>query len=262
MVHTVDCQQVRAALSARLDGEDSPIPDELLDAHLEACEDCQRWYATVTALGRQLTMGSVGSVPSTVAPAPRDSSALVDSIMGAAAEQPSITVGMRRRSLPLAVGRGALGLLAVAYVVWGVALLFMNAADVDAFVGDATTVRLALAGGLAWAAWRPKVASAVLPIYLGLFAFGAGFTARDIVMGLVGAQLEQTSPAGHPVWTLLLYGLAVAALVTVWLGRIHMVAPLKQSVRALLAQPINTSPGDVRRNSTYRPGDANRPYLG
>lgn len=247
---------MRSALSARLDGEDSLISDAMLDAHLEACEDCQRWYTTVTALGRQLTMTSISAAPIAE---PRDSAALVDSIMGVAADQPKITVGMRRRSLPLAVGRVALAFLAVVYVAWGVSLLFLYAGDGNAFVGDATTVRLALAGGLAWAAWRPKVAYAVLPIYLGLFAFATGFTARDIVMGLVGAQLERTSSANHPVWTLLLYGLASVALATVWLGRIHMVAPLKQSVRALLAQPINSSPGDVRRHSTFRPGDAHRP---
>ncbi|WP_300611685.1 zf-HC2 domain-containing protein, partial [Corynebacterium sp.] len=41
----MECAEVRAALSARLDGEDAAVPGEIVDAHVAQCEECQAWYA-------------------------------------------------------------------------------------------------------------------------------------------------------------------------------------------------------------------------
>ena len=52
----MECAEVRAALSARLDGEDAAVPGEIVDAHVAQCEECQAWYAQVTAIGRDLRL--------------------------------------------------------------------------------------------------------------------------------------------------------------------------------------------------------------
>ncbi|MDN6283637.1 MAG: zf-HC2 domain-containing protein, partial [Corynebacterium sp.] len=51
-------QQVRAALSARLDGEPGPagLGDDTVDAHLAACEPGQQWFADASDLNRRLRM--------------------------------------------------------------------------------------------------------------------------------------------------------------------------------------------------------------
>lgn len=252
----MDCQAVRNAMSARLDGETAELSDDLVDAHLAGCEECQRWYATVTALGRRINL-SAAPEESTPTTEPNDDrkAALLAQVLEKADHNPQISVGLRRRQLPLLVGRFALVAVALICVVWGLSLMFGSPIGEDAdssqlrLVSDAATMRFALAGGLLWAAWRPKVASAVLPIYLGLWGFGLGFATREIVLNMIGAQGSLNT-----LWLLLVHLAAVVALVVVWAGRQNVFMPLRQSVRALMAQPVNFSPSDARRNSTFELG--------
>ncbi|MBC2682028.1 hypothetical protein GSS87_06420 [Corynebacterium sp. 4HC-13] len=263
----MDCEKIRAALSARLDGENSTLPDELVDAHLEGCEDCQRWYATVTALGRQLRMTS--APPCAPSIAGQEAAARV---LGAAESFPQVTGNLRARQLPLLVSRILLAVLATVYIGWAAVLLFgstvgvaggSNPAAASApygassdpmlarFVIDAATARFALGAGLAWACFRPRSAGALLPVYLGMWAFGAGFATRDVVLGLI----EYSSDLPSLLGSLFIHLLAVIALLGCWLARINAVTPLRQSWRWLTARPMNFSATDVQRNSTYRPGD-------
>lgn len=263
----MECEKIRAALSARLDGEDSSLPEEIMDAHLEGCEACQRWYATVTALGRQLRMNP--------APQPAPSMAGQEAaarVLGAAESFPQVTGNLRARQFPLVIARILLAVLAVVYVGWAAVLLFgstlglaggpdpagasapYGASDdpvLARFVIDAATARFALGAGLAWACFRPRSAGALLPVYLGMWAFGAGFATRDVVLGLI----EYSSDLPALLGSLLVHLLAVIALLVCWLARINAVTPLKQSWRWLTARPMNFSTTDLERNSTYRPGD-------
>lgn len=244
-------------MSARLDGETAELSDDLVDAHLAACEDCQRWYATVTALGRRMNVSATPTDEGpTTEPGDEQKAALLAQVLEQADHNPQISGGLRRRQLPLYFGRFALVAVALVYVVWGLSLLFCSPIGDDAdssqlrLVSDAATMRFALAGGLLWAAWRPKGAAAVLPIYLGLWAFGLGFATREIVLSMVG---EGGSLA--TLWLLLVHLAAVVALVVVWAGRQNVFMPLQQSLRALMAQPVNFSPSDARRNSTFELGE-------
>ncbi|MGJ4050763.1 zf-HC2 domain-containing protein [Corynebacterium macclintockiae] len=255
----MDCQEVRTSMSARLDGESAALSDDLVDAHLAGCEDCQRWYATITALGRNLNLAAAPSNGEQMRSA-EDSddrkAALVEQVLAQADQDPQINVGLRRRQLSFVLGRAALVAVAVLYVLWGVSLLFGVPIEDDAtssqlhLVSDAAAMRFALAGGLLWAAWRPKVASAILPIYLAIWAFGVGFATREIVLGLISEAGDLST-----LWLLLVHLAAVLALVVVWAGRQNVFMPLRQSLRALMAQPINFSPSDARRNSTYAVGE-------
>lgn len=273
------CEDIRAALSARLDGEESDLPEEVVDAHLAGCADCQRWYATVTALGRELRINRAPMLEPGV-----DSDAAAQRVMSAVDSLPQVTSTLRARQMPLLVSRLVLAGLAAVYVVWAALALFgapLGIAGPDiagsgaslstpagagaaggSIVGaedpvrtrliiDAATTRFALGAGLAWASFRPRAASAMLPVYLAMWAFGAGFATRDIVMGLISSAEELPAIVG----SLAIHLVAVGALVTCWLARLHAVAPLSQSLRWLGAKPMSFSATDVDRFSTYRPGD-------
>ena len=45
----IDCARVQAALSARLDGEDKGVPDDVVDAHLSGCVECQAFFEQAAA---------------------------------------------------------------------------------------------------------------------------------------------------------------------------------------------------------------------
>jgi predicted anti-sigma-YlaC factor YlaD len=259
---------VRAALSARLDGENVPsdVDDDLIDTHLSACGDCREWFAAASDLNRRLRMS--------VAPdggAGGDARALAESMVRLADETPRLSHRLRNRSLPLVLSRVALVAVAVCYVVWALLLLtgatgggagavdgtgpggtVANADDPDvaSLAVDAAAVRMALAAGLLWGAVRPRSAPGLFPVFLALWGFGAGFATRDIVLGVLGGAMDYTLIAG-----LLLHLAACAALVGVWLSRNHAVAPVRQSLRGLSARPVRYSPEDVEANSSWRPGD-------
>jgi predicted anti-sigma-YlaC factor YlaD len=51
------CDRFREAISARIDGEDPGLPDDVLDAHLEACADCRAWQQRAHAVTRHARLG-------------------------------------------------------------------------------------------------------------------------------------------------------------------------------------------------------------
>jgi predicted anti-sigma-YlaC factor YlaD len=267
----VDCEDVRAVLSARLDGEPDPpgTDGDAVDAHLAACPDCQAWYASVSDLNRRLRVGGVDGAGA-VSGSASDARELAEQMVALADRTPELSHGLRNRSLPLVVARLVLVVLAAAYVVWAVVLLVGatggdggttvagsggavgNAGDPDLarMSVDAATVRLALAAGLVLGAVRPRSAPGLLPVFLALWGFGAGFSTRDLVLG----YLDVGAVSG-----LLLHLVACVALCVVWLARHHAVDPVRQSLRGLTARPVAYSPSDAVRNSTWRPGDPGDP---
>ncbi|MGO1465866.1 MAG: zf-HC2 domain-containing protein [Candidatus Corynebacterium faecigallinarum] len=272
-------QQVRAALSARLDGEPGPagLGDDTVDAHLAACEPCQQWFADASDLNRRLRMSLAPETP----PAPTDPGALAEHMAQVADDTPQLSHRLRNRGLPLVIARLVLLACAVGYVVWAVLLLvgvtgpgaeFIggsdggggdggaggaggavgNSSDPDyaRLVVDAAAVRFALAAGLLWGALRPAAGPGLLPVFVALWGFTAGFATRDVVLGVMDGAVDVAQILG-----LLLHLASCAALVSVWLARHHAVAPLRQSLRMLSARPVGYSPNDVERHSSWRPGD-------
>jgi predicted anti-sigma-YlaC factor YlaD len=53
------CDDVRAALSARLDGEEPGAPAVAVDAHTDACRDCRTWLARAERVTRLVRVQSV-----------------------------------------------------------------------------------------------------------------------------------------------------------------------------------------------------------
>lgn len=264
----MDCEEVRAALSARLDGERTSLPDDVIDAHLEVCEECQRWYTTVTALGRSLSIGPIGTQPDPFNSAP-DPAQTTDRVLAAADTMPVVASRVSRRQLPLTIARIALIFLTLIYLIWAGLLLLLfpsvstslnndaNDAFVTRLIMDAAVAKFALGLGLGCAAARPRISSAILPIYLAQWAFGAGFATREVVLGFMESHAGY-GLVSNPIWGLLVHLCAVVALLTCWVGRNHMFTPLKQSWRTLTARPVNFSPADLEEHSSFRLGDNER----
>jgi predicted anti-sigma-YlaC factor YlaD len=53
----MDCDRAREALSARIDGEDSGVPDTALAEHLSGCAACRDWEQRAHAVTRRARLG-------------------------------------------------------------------------------------------------------------------------------------------------------------------------------------------------------------
>jgi len=53
----MECDRAREAISARIDGEDSGIPDDVLAAHLAGCADCRSWEQRAHVVTRRARLG-------------------------------------------------------------------------------------------------------------------------------------------------------------------------------------------------------------
>src|SRR5438445_10927145 len=109
------CEDVRVAMSARLDGEDPGRPSELIDGHLSGCAECRAWLA-----GAERLTSTVRAVPAQLTPPD-----LTDQIMVAVAADPVLSsqsarlratadAHARRQVLRLAVALAAAVQLALA----------------------------------------------------------------------------------------------------------------------------------------------------
>lgn len=268
----MDCQDVRAALSARLDGEPSGADDDVVDAHLDACDECRAWFEKAVALNRSLLMGPAAEGASAGAGGPGGRTALPDAAdMAALAERILSTVEPQRRRRErtwffiAGSARVLLVVLGVLHFAWGVELLLgaggaMTQAAVDAgaaaSVGaesgeagaaaealdemvapsvDAAAIRMAFAVGMFWAAWRPRAAMGMTPVYGAAAMFSIGFATRDLVLG----TLQFTDVAA-----LALMAVSAIALGLVWLGG-YTPAAMAQAWRAASGRPVRGLPGEL-----------------
>jgi predicted anti-sigma-YlaC factor YlaD len=53
----MECDRAREAISARIDGEDPGIPDEVLAAHLADCAECRAWEQRAHVVTRRARLG-------------------------------------------------------------------------------------------------------------------------------------------------------------------------------------------------------------
>ncbi|MFI7609154.1 zf-HC2 domain-containing protein [Micromonospora sp. NPDC049366] len=166
------CDDVRAALSARLDGEDPQAAPAVLDAHLLDCVGCRTWSARVEQVTRLVRVRPV-RVPD-----------LTEAVLAAVAADPlaadrasAAAARARRQVLRVAVAVAAVAQLAVALPV----LLAGPGVSVDPHTSrEMASFDVALAVGFALAAWRPERARAFVPVALVLAVCLAGTSAVDI----------------------------------------------------------------------------------
>ncbi|MDO5076345.1 zf-HC2 domain-containing protein [Corynebacterium sp.] len=212
------------ALSARCDGERTGMPDDVIDAHVSGCAECQAFANSLERVNRSLGIDAAGD---SIGAAP-DLSAVI-----LAGVEPQRRRQAKSYAVGLAFSRVGLGVLGLAYVGWAVALLGRTGqvlAEEEQLAGllvDAAAVRLALAFGLLFAAWRPAATSGLLPVYGALWAFSFGFATREVVLGLLNFQ---------DVLGLALLLVSVIVMLSTWLHNVGFSA-FGRAWRALTAQP-------------------------
>ena len=188
----MQCSTYRAAISARLDGEDIGLPAEVLDAHVAGCDDCRAWSAAADALA-----GAVARAPRPDVP--------LDPALLAALVSPPERRPARTALLSTGEWRVALGVIAVALVVvtWPGAGLHEGHASVH-IAHQLTAWDMGLAAGFFVAALFPARAWGMLPLACVLVACMTG----AFVLDLLG---------GHGVLdTQFVHALEIAGLICLW----------------------------------------------
>ncbi|MFI6758868.1 zf-HC2 domain-containing protein [Micromonospora sp. NPDC050417] len=170
------CDEVRVALSARLDGEDPRAPMEALDAHTVTCPGCQLWLVRAEELDQVMHRAQAVEVPD-----------LTATVLAAVAAAP-VTAAAARRSASAAYGRRQILRVAVAVAAvaqFAIALPILLAGfgvQVDLHTSrEMASFDVALAVGFALAAYRPERAQAFVPVAFVLAVCLAGTSAVDIV---------------------------------------------------------------------------------
>jgi hypothetical protein len=178
----ISCSQVQAALSARLDGEPSPLADDVIDAHVSGCAEC-RWFLEQSAMiNRQLAFGDSRTVVDGAVPD------LADQII--AGVEPQWRRQRANRAAVVASARVGLAVMTVLWFLWAGRLLVATAeldplyTQYSHLVIESVAMRCALGFGVAFIAWLPRLAQGVLPLYGAVLMFSLGFSMRDVVLGL------------------------------------------------------------------------------
>jgi predicted anti-sigma-YlaC factor YlaD len=188
----MQCSTYRAAISARLDGEDIGLPAEVLDAHLAGCGDCRAWSAAADALAGAVTR------------APRPDVHLDPAVLAALVSPPERRPA-RAGLLSIGEWRVALGVIAVALfvVTWPGAFLDEGHASVH-IAHQLTAWDMGLAAGFVVAALFPARAWGMFPLACVLVACMTGAFVLDIL-------------SGHGVLgTEVVHALEIAGLICLW----------------------------------------------
>lgn len=177
----VSHEEVQAALSARIDGEEAELDDAIVDAHVSGCAECRAFLDRSLALSESLSQPLSGDTDDAMAP-PQDLSSAI--LAGVDNEWRRFA---RRREIGMAVGRLMLGAMAVVWVLWAVRLILSGGEEPA--VASSASVRFGVALALGFTAWRPQQIPGVLLIVGTMFTFTVGFAVRDFVLGTGAFEL-------------------------------------------------------------------------
>lgn len=185
------CDESRAALSARLDGEDGGAPATAVEAHLRGCAPCRAFEAEAARLHRAIRVSPARPVPDLTTP-----------ILRAIGDATPSPVDERVRLLRICLALVAVLQLALAIP----ALVLGDDAGLPTHVArHLGSFTVALAVGLLVVAWRPERAAGLLPVVAVLVACLVGTSVLDVVQGRAAAGGE----IGHAP--------ELVGLVAVWL---------------------------------------------
>lgn len=189
----MNCERVREAVSARIDGESADLATDELDSHLARCGGCAVWQVQAEHITRMVRLQSV-QVPD-----------LTAQVLAAVAADPHAAAARHaRRSTRVRLLRVAVALAALVQVALAVPVLI----GADLHVGrEMATFELAMGVGFGLVAWRPQWVRAFLPVAVVLAAGLAATSTIDIVAGHTTLWHETTHLAAG-VQALLLWLLA------------------------------------------------------
>ena len=171
------CDTIREALSARIDGEDPGLGDQVLDDHLAGCSACAGWADDLSTLHRMVRVREAEPVPDLSAailagtPAPPRPSRLGERISGA---------------------RWALFVVALTQLVLAApaVLLGQDPGTTVHAARELGAFDVALAIGLLVAAWQPARAWGLLPVVTALALVLGGTAVLDVVRGTTAGLSE------------------------------------------------------------------------
>lgn len=229
----IDHSQIRSALSARIDGEPPGLPDDVVDAHLLGCQECRNFYEQ--ALVMKDVLGR--SQPHMPAQSPDLTELIVAGV------EPEFRRQAARQALWSAVLRVIIAALGVCYLGWGIVMLAQSSSLIDVASGsgvtppdprlatyliEAAAFRFALAAGLFFVAWLPRLVIGILPLVGSLWMFTFGFTVRFFIVG--------SATPGQAAHVVLLF-ITVVVLFASWLSN-YGVNDLRSTWRKLSASPF------------------------
>ncbi|OLF18541.1 zf-HC2 domain-containing protein [Actinophytocola xanthii] len=168
----MDCLTCREALSARMDGEEEPVPADQTDQHVDSCAACRSWRARVEHQSRALRIRQAPPVPDL-------SAAILD-----LAVPPHETRGWWARIALVAVAAAQLA-LALSQLL-GVHTTVVAAHGDGHLFNESTAWNLALGAGVLWAAFHSRVTSGLIPVLGGFVLVLAPYSVHDILTGAVG----------------------------------------------------------------------------
>ncbi len=175
----MDCGGWREALSARLDGEESPGA-AVLDTHLAGCSDCRRWYDDAAALTRVARIGLA-------VPAQPVSDTVLD-------VTPSSTRSsmVRWLRLALAVLGGVQALVGVAQMAGTLdsqmGTTAVEGATPSHLMHESAAWNLAIGAAYLFIAWRRTRPAAVIPILTAFVGMLTLLSLGDMLDGAVAAS--------------------------------------------------------------------------
>jgi predicted anti-sigma-YlaC factor YlaD len=171
------CEQIREALSARLDGEDTPDERAAADTHLKGCAACRQWLDDAAAVTRLARVGVV-----------RPGRGVPDAVLDAVPGRSRARLVAALRMLLGLVG-GVQFLLAVGQValpaMTGMTMSgHAEGASLDHLIHETAAWNLAVGAAFVYIAVRRSRPTGVLPI---LTAFVAALTLLSLDDALSGA---------------------------------------------------------------------------
>lgn len=169
---TQSCDEVRTALSARMDGEETGLTAAALDDHVSGCAGCRSWQAAAEQVTREVRLQPV-RVPDLTA----SILAAVAGERAGGAEVVRNRLADRRRILQIALGLSAAVQLALA-----IQALLITGVEVHTS-REAASFEIALGVGFLLAAWWPERARAFVPVAFVLAGCLTLTSAFDIAGG-------------------------------------------------------------------------------
>ena len=188
------CESVRTAISAELDGEEPPLPRSVVDAHLFDCARCREFEAEARRLHRRFRIAAAASVPD-----------LTEPVLAAIGEPVAPATAARQADDRTQLLRWCLALIALVQLGMALPALVLGESGTPLHVArHLGSFTVALGAGLLYVAWRPRVATTLLPVVAVLVACLVGTSMVDVALGHAAASGE----VGHLP--------EVAGLVAVW----------------------------------------------
>lgn len=178
---SMDCSDIREAISAHLDDEPAALPPSAVELHVAGCAGCAAWTTRLQQLHRHVRVQAAEPVPD-----------LTAAILDAAPRQAAVRRAPGLLGQPVSTARWALLTVALTQLVLAVPeLLLGDGGDAAGHVArELGSFDVALAVGLLVAAWQPARAWGLLPLAAALVLFIGFSTVLDLVDGTTSGSGE------------------------------------------------------------------------